>query len=121
MARFLLLFKPRSPLPAPELIARLDPLLDRFHAEVEHRSAAHLSAMLRKEHETLRLQLIADVQAKAEGPVLELVLLSREAMGSGAPHTRELFETLVSTAAAVMPDLALVFRSDRDGALPDRN
>ena len=54
-------------------------------------------------------------------PCWKLVLMSREAMGTGAPHTKELFETLVVIAAEVMPDLYLVFRSDRDGALPDRN
>jgi hypothetical protein len=121
MARFLLLFRPRSPLPAAELIGRLDPLIERFRAEVDHRSAAHLSATVRGEHETLRLQLIADVQAKADGPLLELVLMSREAMGAGAPLTKEMFGNLVTMAAQVMPDLDLVFRSDRDGALPDRN
>ena len=42
-------------------------------------------------------------------------------MGAGAPNTKALFETLVAIAAEVMPDLDLVFRSDRDGALPDRN
>ncbi|WP_216900082.1 hypothetical protein [Synechococcus sp. CCY 9618] len=121
MARFLLLFRPRSPLTPRELIGRLEPLIDRFGAEVEHRSPAHLSAMVRGEHETLRLRLIADVQAKADGPVLELVLMSREAMGAGAPQTKERFGSLVAIAAQVMPDLDLVFRSDRDGALPDRD
>ena len=47
MARFLLLFRPRLPLPSAELIGRLDPLVQRFHAVVEHRSPAHLSAMVR--------------------------------------------------------------------------
>lgn len=121
MARFLLLFKPRSPLPPPDLIGRLEPLIDRFGAEVDHRSPAHLSAMVRGGDEALRLKLIADVQAKSDGSVLELVLLSRESMGVGAPQTRERFESLVTIAAHVMPDLNLVFRSDRDGALPDRH
>jgi len=57
MARFLLLFRPRVSLPPTELIGRLDPLVLRFHAEVEHRSPAHLSAIVRGDHETLRLQL----------------------------------------------------------------
>jgi len=121
MARFLLLFRPRSHLQPPELIARLEPLIERFSADVEHRSPAHLSALVRGDHEPLRLRLIADVQAKAEGPVLELVLMSREAMGLGAPRTKEQFESLVAIAGQVMPDLDLVFRSDRDGPLPDRN
>jgi hypothetical protein len=120
MARFLVLFRPQSPLRPPELIGRLDPLIDGFSAMVDHRSPAHLSAMVRGEYEPLRLQLIADVQAKADGPVLELVLRSREAMGTGAPQTKERFECLVAIAEQVMPDLDLVFRSDRDGALPDR-
>jgi hypothetical protein len=121
MARFLLLFRPRSHLQPPDLIACLEPLISRFAADVEHRSPAHLSALVRGEHETLRLRLIADVQAKADGPVLELVLMSREAMGLGAPRTKERFESLVEIASQVMPDLDLVFRSDRDGPLPDRN
>ena len=66
------------------------------------------------------MQLFADVQAKAEGPVLELVLMSREAMGRGAPQTRQWFEKLVGAATETMPELQLVFRSDRDGPLPDR-
>jgi hypothetical protein len=120
MARFLLLFRPQSPLPPPDLIGRLQPLIEGFSAKVDHRSPAHLSAMVRGEYEPLRLQLVADVQAKADGPVLELVLMSREAMGTGAPQTKERFECLLAIASEVMPDLDLVFRSDRDGALPDR-
>ncbi len=119
MARFLLLFRPRTPLPAPDLIGQLEPLIHRFSAEVDHRSPAHLSAMVRGGEEALGLKLIADVQAKSHGCVLELVLMSRESMGIGAPQTRERFESLVTIAAQVMPDLDLVFRSDRDGALPD--
>jgi len=69
--------------------------------------------------EQLRLQLFADVQAKAGGPVLELVLMSREAMGKGAPQTRHWFDQLAAAAAETMPQLELVFRSDRDGPLPD--
>ena len=61
----------------------------------------------------------ADVQAKAGGPVLELVLMSREAMGKGAPQTRQWFEQLALAVAETMPQLELVFRSDRDGPLPD--
>ena len=46
MARFLLVLKPRSPLDTTALIAGLDPMLDELEAEVDHRTAAHLSAML---------------------------------------------------------------------------
>jgi len=120
MARFLLVLKPRIPSPPAELINALEPLLQGLHAEVDHRTSAHLSALLRGGQEHLRMQLFADVQAKAEGPVLELVLMSREPMGRGAPHTLQRFVHLVEVAADTMPGLDLVFRSDRDGPLPDR-
>ena len=99
MARFLLVLKPRKPIESKDLIAGLDRLVDQLDAEVDHRTPAHLSAMLRGGLEHLRLQLFADVQAKAAGPVLELVLMSREPMGRGAPQTRECFEDLVRKAS----------------------
>jgi hypothetical protein len=46
--------------------------------------------------------------------------MSREPMGRGAPHTLQRFVHLVEVAADTMPGLDLVFRSDRDGPLPDR-
>jgi hypothetical protein len=64
------------------------------------------------------MQLFADVQSKADGPVLELVLMSREAMGQGAPQTHAVFEQLVHLASRQLDGLELRFRSDRDGALP---
>ena len=65
MARFLLVLKPRSPLDTTALIAGMDPMLDALGAEVDHRTPAHLSAML-SGSDNLRLQLFADVQAKLE-------------------------------------------------------
>ncbi|MFM7651443.1 MAG: hypothetical protein ACKO5M_00745 [Vulcanococcus sp.] len=118
MARFLLVLKPRVPAPPTELIEALVPLLNGLHAEIDHRTPAHLSALLRGGQEHLRLQLFADVQAKAEGPVLELVLMSREPMGQGAPQTRQVFERMLELVASTQPELDLRFRSDRDGALP---
>ncbi|MFM7360270.1 MAG: hypothetical protein ACKO25_00280 [Cyanobium sp.] len=120
MARYLMVLRPRSPDEPGELIAGLEPLIQRLRAEVDHRTTAHLSAMVGA-GDPLRLQLFADVQAKTDGPVLELVLMSREAMGKGAPQTREWFERLAQTAAETMPHLQLAFRSDRDGPLPDRS
>ena len=120
MARFLVVLRPVQPTLAADLIGALDPLLGRLGAEVEHRTGAHLSALLRDGSENLSLQLFADVQAKQIGTVLELVLMSREAMGRGAPLTRQCFEHLVSLLGETAPGLQLLFRSDRDGALPDR-
>jgi len=117
MARYLLVLKPRTPDDNTALIEGLEPMLQELDAEVDHRTPAHLSAML-SGSENLRLQLFADVQAKLEGRVLELVLMSREAMGRGAPLTRERFERLVDLAATTMPHLIPVFRSDRDGPMP---
>ncbi len=118
MARFLLMLKPRSPVTSVELLDQLQPVLEGLEAEVDHRTPAHLSALVRGGGETQRLQLFADVQAKLDGPVLELVLMSREAMGQGAPQTRAVFARMLELAASAMPQLDLVFRSDRDGALP---
>jgi hypothetical protein len=64
------------------------------------------------------MQLFADVQSKADGKVLELVLLSREAMGTTAPHTREVFKLLLELIQRHVPSMPLTFRSDRDGPLP---
>jgi hypothetical protein len=119
MARFLLVLRPRAPIDPAALIEGLSPLVLRLEAEVDHRTRAHLSAMLGGPNETMPLQLFADVQAKSAGPVLELVLISREAMGRGAPNTRRRFEELAQLADEVMPQLELVFRSDRDGPVPD--
>ena len=118
MARFLLVLKPRGAASPTALIEGLEPLLRGLHAEVDHRTPAHLSALLRGGQEHLRMQLFADVQAKAEGPVLELVLMSREPMGQGAPQTRQVFESMLGLVADAQPGLELRFRSDRDGALP---
>jgi hypothetical protein len=89
--------------------------MEQLEAEVDHRTPAHLSALLKGGSDNLSLQLFADVQSKAGGPVLELVLISRESMGKGSPQTRERLEDLVRKAAAAMPQLELIFRSDRDG------
>jgi hypothetical protein len=120
MARFLLVLKPSRERSsgAAALIDGLHPVLEALHADLDHRTPAHLSALLRHGTEGLPVQLFADVQAKAEGNVLELALMSREPMGKGAPLTRAAFERLVAASAQHLPQLALVFRSDRDGALP---
>jgi hypothetical protein len=118
MARFLLVLKPRMAVAAPQLIDGLAPVLQELQAEIDHRTPAHLSAVLRGGQEHLRMQLFADVQSKVEGPVLELVLMSREAMGQGAPQTHAVFEQLVHLATRQLDGLELRFRSDRDGALP---
>ena len=118
MARFLLVLKPEAGRPASTLIDALEPVISGLHAEVDHRTSAHLSAMLRDASDNLRLQLFADVQAKESGPVLELVLMSREPMGQGAPQTRHVFEQMLELVGTIQPELELRFRSDRDGALP---
>ena len=64
------------------------------------------------------MQLFADVQSKADGKVLELVLLSREAMGLRAPQTHQTFEKLLHLVEQHLDGMRLLFRSDRDGPLP---
>jgi hypothetical protein len=112
-----LVLQPRSATAPAALIDGLQPLLEALHAEVDHRTPAHLSALFRGGLEHLRLQLFADVQSKAEGSVLELVLMSREPMGQGAPQTLAVFQQMLQRLEA-MDQLELRFRSDRDGALP---
>ena len=116
MARFMVVLQPRDPVDPQDLISALDPLVARLMAEVEHRTRAHLSAMLRDASDNLSLQLFADVQAQSLGPMLELVLMSREAMGLGAPQTLAVFEELVKQAGRLV-GMDVVFRSDRDGPL----
>lgn len=118
MARFLLVLQPAAGSAPDALLDGLDPLLRSLRAEVDHRTPAHLSALLKGAAETQRMQLFADVQSKADGPVLELVLLSREAMGTGAPATRHTFEQLVDLCRQHLIGSRPLFRSDRDGALP---
>lgn len=117
MARFVLVLKPGDPLEARGLIASLDPLIEKLEAEIDHRTPAHLSALIGGS-DSLRMQLFADVQSKLGGRVLEVVVMSREAMGGGAPATRQQFERLVQLAGETMPHLSLLFRSDLDGAIP---
>lgn len=118
MARFLLVLQPPADQPAAAVLASLAPVLEGLEAEVDHRTPAHLSALLKGSGETQRMQLFADLQAKADGQVLELVLLSREAMGANAPITRQTFERLISLTDQHLANMQLLFRSDRDGALP---
>ncbi|MFO0016209.1 MAG: hypothetical protein ACK52U_06585 [Synechococcaceae cyanobacterium] len=115
MARFLLVFRPRTPSGPELLIPQLEPLMQQLSAEIDHRTPTHLSAMLRSSGESLRLQLFADVQARTEGPVLEMVLMSQEPMGKGSPQTLERLRDLVEAASECLADFDLVFRSDRDG------
>jgi len=117
MARFLLVLKPRVPAAPAALIEALAPLLNGLHAEVDHRTPAHLSALVNAGQDPQRMQLFADVQAAAAGSVLELTLLSREAMGKGAPETRAVFEGMLLQAQR-LPGFAVGFRSDRDGSRP---
>ena len=116
MARFLLVLKPRAAMPSSALIEALAPLLQALQAEVDHHTAAHLNAVLRLKGEQQQMQLFADVQNKADGMVLELAVMSREAMGSGAPQTLAVFEELVNQAGRLV-GMDVVFRSDRDGPL----
>ena len=123
MARFLLVLKPTGTgsggaQAAADLLDGLAPVLDALSAEVDHRTPAHLGALLKQGGEVQRMQLFADVQSQEGGRALELVLLSRESMGLRAPETMKTFERLVDLVHAHLPELDLVFRSDRDGPCP---
>jgi hypothetical protein len=118
MARFLLVLKPEGQLESAAILRALDPVLKALNAEVDHRTTAHLGAMVKEGGESQRMQLFADVQSKADGKVLELVLLSREAMGLRAPQTHQMFEKLLQLVQQHLEGMTLQFRSDRDGPLP---
>lgn len=119
MARFLVVLRPQEPMRPAELIAMLDPLLSRLAGEVEHRTSFHLSAMLPESSDHLRLQLFADVQAHPVGSILELMLISREPMGRGAPFTHRGLCQMLRLIRETLPSLEVVFRSDQDGPLPE--
>lgn len=131
MARFLLVLQPpcaagTSPqLPADSrpnaagIIQSLEPVLQALSAEVDHRTSSHLSALLRQGGEGQPMQLFADVQSRpGGGKTLELVLLSRESMGLGAPQTRAVLERLMALCQTHLKEMRLAFRSDRDGPCP---
>ena len=126
MARFLLVLKPNGSAAEqptghrqPEaILSALEPVLQALNAEVDQRKPAHLGALLKQGGEIQRMQMFADVQALADGRALELVLLSREAMGLRAPQTLQVFERLVALIEQHMPEMTMTFRSDRDGPLP---
>lgn len=128
MARFLLVLKPTGAdsgavpgKPATALLESLAPVLDALHAEVDHRTPVHLGALLKNGAENQRMQLFADVQSPADGRLLELVLISREAMGSSAPDTTRTFHQLMELVTTHLGDVVeVVFRSDRDGPCPPR-
>ncbi|MBE9154727.1 hypothetical protein IQ216_02855 [Cyanobium sp. LEGE 06143] len=118
MARFLLVLKPEGHPESGAMLKALDPVLRDLNAEVDHRTSAHLGAMVKQGGETQRMQLFADVQSKADGRVLELVLLSREAMGLRAPKTHQTFMRLLELVSQHLGGMTLQFRSDLDGPIP---
>jgi hypothetical protein len=102
------------------MLQALEPVLRELNAEVDHRTRAHLGALVKQGGENQRMQLFADVQSKPGGVrALELVLLSRESMGLRAPQTLAVFERLVALCQEHLQEMRLIFRSDRDGPLQD--
>jgi hypothetical protein len=118
MARLILVLKSTQPVEARDLIPQLLPVLEDLEATIDQQAPAHLSALFRSAPEGLTLQLFADVQPQAGGPELDVVVMSREPMGRGAPVTQRSFERLIALVAARAPGLVPTFRSDRDGPLP---
>lgn len=118
MARLILVLKSFEPVEPRALIPQLLPVLEGLEATIDQQAPAHLSALFRSHPEGLTLQLFADVQPQAGGPELDVVVMSREAMGKGAPVTQRSFERLIDLVATRAPALVLTFRSDRDGPLP---
>jgi hypothetical protein len=120
LARFLVVLQASAMTTTAAMLAALEPVLQGLSATIEHRTPAHLSAMIRGGGEAQRMQLFADVQSSGNQKRLELVLLSREAMGSKAPHTRQVFELLLDLLARHGRGMEACFRSDQDGPLPTR-
>ncbi|MCX5931079.1 MAG: hypothetical protein NTW83_04430 [Cyanobacteria bacterium] len=118
MARLIIVLKPRGPAAGHELIPKLMPALQRLNAELEHQGPSHLSGVLRLPPQGLVVQIFADVQPQADGPELDVVLMSSETMIKGAPQTQTAFAELISLLPDHAGDLELIFRSDRDGPVP---
>lgn len=118
MARLIIVLKPRGPAAGHELIPKLMPALQRLNAEFEHQGPSHLSGVMRLPPQGLVVQIFADVQPQADGPELDVVLMSSETMIKGAPQTQTAFAELISLLPDHAGDLELIFRSDRDGPVP---
>ncbi len=118
MARLMVVLKARGAAAAHELMPKLLPTLVALGAETDNEGSAHLSALMRVQPQGLAVQIFADVQPQADGPELDVVLMSVEAMTRGAPLTHQALHALIGLLPQQSPDLELVFRSDRDGPLP---
>lgn len=120
MARLLLVLKPRGQAAAVDLIPQILPALAALGTEIDNRGPAHLSALMRVPPQGLAVQVFADVQPQADGPELDVVLMSSEAMTRGAPQTLQALQSLIELLPELVPGLELIFRSDRDGPLPSK-
>jgi DNA-directed RNA polymerase subunit F len=118
MARLIIVLKPRGPAAGHELIPKLMPALERLDPEFDHQGPSHLSAVMRVPPHGMVVQIFADVQPQADGPELDVVLMSSETMIKGAPQTLQAFTKLISLLPEHAGDLELIFRSDRDGPVP---
>ncbi|WP_143593724.1 hypothetical protein [Synechococcus sp. 1G10] len=118
MARLIIVLKPRGPAAGHELIPKLMPALERLEPEFDHQGPSHLSAVMRVPPHGMVVQIFADVQPQADGPELDVVLMSSETMIKGAPQTLQAFTKLISLLPEHAGDLELIFRSDRDGPVP---
>ncbi|MCP9773077.1 hypothetical protein KBY66_10630 [Synechococcus sp. Tobar12-5m-g] len=116
----MVVLKPKGTTSGEELIPRLLPTLALLDTEIDHQGKLHLSGLLRVPPQGLAVQLFADVQPQADGPELDVVLMSAEAMTRGAPQTHQALLSLIALLPEHAADLELTFRSDRDGPLPRR-
>lgn len=116
----MVVLKPKGTRTGEELITFLLPTLALLDTEIDHQGTLHLSGLLRVPPQGLAVQLFADVQPQAEGPELDVVLMSGEAMTKGAPLTHQALASLIALLPEHAADLELTFRSDRDGPLPHR-
>jgi hypothetical protein len=118
MARLIMVLKPRGPAAEQDLIPVLLPALVQLGTEIDQQGPVHLSGLLRVPPQGLAVQLFADVQPQSDGPELDVVLMSGEAMTKGAPLTRQTLQSLIDLLPLHAAGLELIFRSDRDGPLP---
>ncbi len=85
MACFLVMHKPRHPIPSRDPIAAVDVRSDKLERQIVERTPAPLSFMPLPKANQRRLQRLADLQAINNG--MELVLLRRQQHECGAQHT----------------------------------
>ena len=97
------------------LLEQLDPEPDRgTFTWLDQRNAA---LALLPGRAAVPVQVLLELRGRGE---LLVLVTSREGMGTGAPLSRSVHERILQRLAQLIPESALQYRSDRDGAVEPR-